>query len=285
MVIVQLIGGLGNQMFQYAFGLWLANERNTELITNAFLLDNKVLARLRNYTSRNFELSVFGIDKPRSSPFDFIRAILPVKSNTALLREPRGGSTALSLPPSTVERVVCIGYWQSEEYFKSAESIIRQKFTFQQPVNAFTQRITESVQNSQQPVFVHVRRGDYVTNANASHHHGVCGPEYYKHAIAYVRERVQNPHFYVFSDDLAWVKHELGFSLNPVTYVDGHRGRDSWQDMFLMSQCRHAILANSSFSWWGAWLNPEAERIVVAPQKWFVTKSADSVLPDRWIKI
>lgn len=284
MIIIELAGGLGNQMFQYAFGLRLAIERNTVVETNSFLLTNKLLSVLRQYTYRRFELSVFGITKPNSSPADLIQAILPFQPGSTLLREPDAGSLP-SLPPLAVERVVCLGYWQSEQYFKSAESAVREKFIFRQPVSDFTQCLTELILKTRHSVFVHIRRGDYVTNAGASRHHGVCSPDYYRQALAYVRTRVENPHFYVFSDDLAWVRQELGSLLNPATYVDGNRGVDSWQDMFLMSKCRHAILANSSFSWWGAWLNPELERIVVAPRHWFVAKSADGRLPDHWVSL
>ena len=285
MVVVPLIGGLGNQMFQYAFGLRVATERRSPLIANSFLLNNRLLARFRNYTYRHFELSAFGVDTPVSSPLDLIRAMLPIPSNTVLLREPAGGVKALLLPPSTVNRVVCVGYWQSEEYFKPAEAAIRQQFVFRQPGSQFTQRLTERVLATRNSVFVHVRRGDYISNAKASQHHGVCGIDYYKQAIAYVRERIDRPQFYVFSDDLAWVSQELGPLLSLATYVAGNGGHDSWQDMLLMSHCRHGILANSSFSWWGAWLNPEPDRIVVAPRRWFADQPINDLLPGRWISL
>ena len=285
MVVVPLIGGLGNQMFQYAFGLRIAAERHSPLMVNSFLLSNRLLARFRNYTYRHFDLSVFGVDSPASSPFDLIRAMLPIPSDTVLLREPSGGVTALALPPSTVNRIVCVGYWQSEEYFKPAEAAVRQQFVFRQSGSDFTQRLDERILATRNSVFVHIRRGDYVSNAKASQHHGVCGIDYYKQAIAYVRERVDRPEFYIFSDDLAWVRPELGPLLSPTTYVSGNQGSNSWQDMLLMSHCRHGILANSSFSWWGAWLNPEPDRIVVAPRQWFADQSANDLLPDRWVSL
>ncbi len=284
MITVELMGGLGNQMFQYAFGLRLAAERNTDLTANGFLLNNRLLAVVRQYTYRQFELSIFGIPAPRTAPADLILAMLPF-SGAVLLREPTDGVDALVLPPLSTERVVCVGYWQSEGYFNSAEGAVREQFRFRQPVSGFTQRMAEAIAGTPDAVFVHVRRGDYVTNANANQHHGVCGIDYYQQAVVHIRERISNPHFYVFSDDLAWVKQELGPLLNPATYVDGNRGSDSWQDMFLMRQCRHAIIANSSFSWWGAWLNDHPDRIVVAPRQWFVQKLVSNLLPDGWISM
>ena len=161
---------------------------------------------------------------------------------------------------------------------------MRQQFQFKQPVSSFTQRLTEAILHTPDPVFVHVRRGDYVTNAKASKQHGICDIDYYRQAIFYMQKRIRDPHFYVFSDDMDWVKQELGPLLQPATYVEGNRARDSWQDMFLMSHCRHAIIANSSFSWWGAWLNTATDRVVIAPRQWFAQKAADGLLPDRWIR-
>ncbi len=285
MITVELMGGLGNQMFQYAFGLRLATERHTGLVANGFLLNNRLLATLRQYTYRQFELSIFGVEAPGSSPASLLRAASPFHTTTRLIREPAAGPRALLLPPLTVEQLVCVGYWQSEGYFKAADLAVRQQFQFRQPVNDFTQRVAEAILKAPNPVFVHVRRGDYVTNANASQHHGVCGIDYYKQALTHMRERVDSPNFYVFSDDLDWVKQELGPLLQPATYVEGNRGRDSWQDMFLMSHCRHAIMANSSFSWWGAWLNDHPGRIVTAPRQWFTKQVTENLLPDHWISL
>jgi hypothetical protein len=284
MIVVELIGGLGNQMFQYAFGIRLATEKQTALVAGGFLLKSKLLAKIRQYTYRHFELDAFGVAEPSASPANFLRSILPITGNTVLFRESADGAALLpSLPDA--KHIVCIGYWQSEHYFKATESAVRQQFTFRKPINDFTQRINDLIQTSSTSTFIHIRRGDYVTNVNASQHHGVCGVDYYRRAIAYLTERVKNPDFYVFSDDLDWVRQELGSLLGQATYVDGNRASDSWQDMFLMSKCRHAIIANSSFSWWGAWLNPEPDRIVIAPSNWFVSTTPHHLLPDRWVQL
>lgn len=287
MIVVELMGGLGNQMFQYAFGLRLATERQTSLVANGFLLNSRLIATLRQYTFRQFELSVFGIDWPGSSPATLLQACLPFQTNTALILESNTSPEALCLPPLLTTNIVCVGYWQSEQYFKSAESVIRQQFRFKKPVSEFTNRIAQHITTTPNSVFIHVRRGDYVSNTNASRHHGVCGIDYYQKALVYLKARIDNPHFFLFSDDLVWVKQQLGPYMEQATYVDGNRGPDSWQDMYLMSLCDHAILANSSFSWWGAWLHASLDfnRLVIAPAQWFANKQTPDLLPNGWVSL
>lgn len=287
MVIVSLLGGLGNQLFQHAFGQRLAAQWRVPLVVDGFLLSSRWLAAVRHYTPRPYELGVFGIEPPTTSPANLVRAVAPLLSDTYLLKEDTDLKTILASPRPPAKRVFCLGYWQSESYLKPVELAVRQQFTFRQAPSAYSRRIADQIAAVSSPVFVHVRRGDYVSNANASQYHGFCGEDYYQRAIAYLRDRVTDAHFFVFSDDLPWVAHQLGDVLGAATYVDGNTGPDSWQDMQLMSRCRHAIVANSSFSWWGAWLNPEPNRIVIAPRNWFaVDKSAHPpIVPPNWITL
>lgn len=287
MVIVSLLGGLGNQLFQYAFGQRLAAQWQVPLMVDGFLLSSRWLAAVRHYTPRPYELSIFGIDPPTTSPANLIRAAMPFVSDTYLLRETADLKTISANPRPPAKRVFCVGYWQSESYFISAESAVRERFTFRQTPSDYSRRIADQMAAVANPVFVHVRRGDYVSNANASQYHGFCGEDYYRRAIAHLRNRMTDAHFFVFSDDLPWVARQLGDVLGPATYVDGNVGPDSWQDMQLMSRCRHAIVANSSFSWWGAWLNPEPNRIIIAPKNWFaVDKSAHPpIVPPNWVTL
>ena len=284
MVIIELMGGLGNQMFQYAFGLRVATERQEPLITSDFLLKNKLLARLRQYTHRPFELAVFGINTPDSSPAMLIRAFLPMSADTRLVRET---TDVDSLNAVKAQHVFCRGYWQSERFFEPVAPLVREQFTFRQPLNDFTKNRADLIQKTSDAVFVHIRRGDYVTNPTTNAHHGTCDPAYYDRATAYIRQRIDTPTFFVFSDDLAWVRQELGSLLEPAVYIDGNQGVDSWQDMYLMSQCCHAVIANSSFSWWGAWLIPHSDKIVVGPKKWRnrpVAAAEIGIVPDAWVQ-
>ncbi|GAB3539617.1 hypothetical protein GCM10027577_02310 [Spirosoma fluminis] len=121
----------------------------------------------------------------------------------------------------------------------------------------------------------------------ANRRHGVCDKAYYHRSAEYLRQRVSGAQFFIFSDDPDWVKQELGGLFFPATFVSHNKGADSWQDMYLMSLCRHAIVANSSFSWWGAWLNPATDRVITAPKQWFAEQSAlnDRIAPFYWARM
>jgi hypothetical protein len=175
------------------------------------------------------------------------------------------------------------GYWQSEAYFAGVSSEIRRSYAFvaPNPANADAARRMADCQS----VSLHVRRGDYATNSRIAAVHGVCGPEYFKLAIDLIRSRIGNPRFFVFSDDLTWCKQSL--ELLPTTeFVSINSDRQSFNDMRLMSLCKHNIIANSTFSWWGAWLNANPQKIVVAPKRWFATdEDVSTTYPESWVKL
>jgi hypothetical protein len=134
-------------------------------------------------------------------------------------------------------------------------------------------------------VSLHVRRGDYVKNPKTTATHGLCSLDYYHTAIRYIYETVEQPYFFIFSDDMAWVKEHLKIDA-PCQYVDHNQGKESFNDMHLMSLCKHHIIANSSFSWWGAWLNSSPEKIVIAPNKWFANQNnIKDLLPNDWVTL
>lgn len=176
------------------------------------------------------------------------------------------------------------GYWQSEKYFHEFGSQIRDDFSFPRVVDqtnaALTQRIADA-----NAISLHVRRGDYASDPKNTSVYHLCSLEYYRSAIQHLASRVDKPHFFIFSDDIAWVKENLLLAFAH-TWVANNSGRESFNDMRLMSQCKHHIIANSSFSWWGAWLNPHPEKIVVAPKRWFAnsTNSVDLV-PSGWERL
>ena len=129
-------------------------------------------------------------------------------------------------------------------------------------------------------VSVHIRRGDYLNNVGRF---GLCELSYYREAIKYIKSIVDNPKFVFFSDDMAWAKDNI--DNDEAVFVSWNQGKDSWQDMYLMSHCQHNIVANSSFSWWGAWLNGNPHKVVVAPKKWFMYSPNYDIIPDNWITI
>jgi Glycosyl transferase family 11 len=177
-----------------------------------------------------------------------------------------------------------MGYWQSEQYFADIANIIREDFTFKLPMSQQNAELAKQI-NQVNAVSLHIRRGDYANNPETMATYGLCSLDYYKEAIRYIVERVNAPHFFIFSDDINWVKNNLKIDY-PYQYVDHNHGTESYNDMRLMSLCKHHIIANSSFSWWGAWLNRNPEKLVVAPQKWFANElNVDDLFPRGWITL
>jgi len=175
------------------------------------------------------------------------------------------------------------GTWQSELYFKDASEQVRQALVFRKELlSVMTKKIAEDMK-TEQCVSIHVRRGDYLSNQYASGFAGVCIPDYYSRAIDLINSKMDSPCFYVFTDDKEWVN--SNFQLKNAIYVVHNSGKDSWQDMYLMSQCHHNIIANSSFSWWGAWLNSNPDKIVIAPEKWWSLFEKDDVIPENWVRL
>lgn len=177
-----------------------------------------------------------------------------------------------------------MGYWQSERYFQDIVGIIRRDFSFQRPLAGLNLSLVKQIAETNS-VSLHIRRGDYVSNPQAFAIHGVCSIEYYEAAIKYVAERVSSPNFFVFSDDMDWARSHLEIR-HACCYVENNKGADSYVDMQLMSRCKHNIVANSSFSWWGAWLNGNADKLVTAPRRWFANETdTTDLLPSAWVRL
>lgn len=177
-----------------------------------------------------------------------------------------------------------VGYWQSEKYFVDADSDIRTDFTFKSPLTGMNAELSAQIAGVNS-VSLHVRRGDYVANKKNQLIYCACSLDYYQAAIQYISAHVENPNFFIFSDDLAWVKSSLKMDF-PCQYVDHNQGAESYNDMRLMSLCKHNIIANSSFSWWGAWLNMNPDKIVIAPKKWFFKEIyTKDLIPQGWVRL
>lgn len=292
MIVVRLIGGLGNQMFQYAFARALSLKRQTEL-----KLD---LASYGEDTPRSFSLDCFNIKASFASLEEikklvftptplFIRIVRkikgkpPMRESSQIYRERHYHFDPQAL--GILGDSYLIGYWQSEKYFYQIEDIIRRDFTFKSKMSKKNQLLAKRIQETDS-VSIHVRRADYVTNKVYRDYFKLCGIEYYFLAITKMINKVHHPCFYVFSDDLDWVKNNIQSEF-PITYIDHNRGNQDYEDMRLMSLCKHHIIANSSFSWWGAWLNMHPDKIVIAPKKWFNDPSINTkdLIPSSWIRI
>ena len=182
------------------------------------------------------------------------------------------------------EKCYLMGNWQSERYFSQVAEIIRRDLSFKTPLTDRNAELME-LMDKIEVVSLHVRRGDIASNLASMAIHGLCSLEYYRRAIEYVTVRVAKPEFVIFSDDMTWVRENLSIDY-PCHYVDHNKGFESYNDMHLMSLCDHHIIANSSFSWWGAWLNPKGNKIVVAPQRWFLANyDSSDIVPSSWIQI
>jgi hypothetical protein len=292
MVISHILGGLGNQMFQYAAGRALALTK-----------DRSLLLDLSDFTAyqlhHGFELSrVFSLVAIKAEP-STTHELLGWRENywaRKVLRRPqfaclRGEKFVVEpyfnyWPDFFNVKGDCYlyGYWQSERYFKAFEVVIRQDFIFREPLQERNAELALDMA-TKQAVSIHIRRGDYVNDSKNHNILNVCDLEYYHLAINYIATQVERPVFYLFSDDMTWVKQSLPMDF-PCVYVEHNSGAESYRDMQLMSLCRHNIIANSSFSWWGAWLNANPEKIVIAPKHWFSNGNDDTdLIPDEWIRL
>lgn len=174
------------------------------------------------------------------------------------------------------------GYWQSEKYFEAHAATLRADFSFKSPLTGQNSVLAGNIRNLN-AISLHVRRGDYVKNPATAAIHGLCSLDYYNAAIQHVLRRVDNPVFFIFSDDMPWVKKNLALAA-PTHHVE--HNAQAYHDMHLMSLCKHHVIANSSFSWWGAWLNPSPHKIVVAPKQWFaVSRRTEDLLPPAWVAL
>lgn len=291
MIIVKLIGGLGNQLFQYALGRNLANINNTELkLDISGFSDYKLHAYSLNHFNivEKFatEEEVRGFKKYQRRPgkvwFLYNRLIADERK---YVKEKQ-----FQFDPQILKigkDAYFDGFWQTEKYFKDIENILRKEVTVKTPLQGKDAETAKEIEATSS-VMMHIRRGDYVTNKGTNEYHGTCEPDHYRKALAIIAEKVSNPHIFVFSDDHDWVKNNIIFEY-PTTYVDHNKADKNYEDLRLMSLCKHHIIANSSFSWWGAWLSQNPNKVVVGPMKWFNNpkKKSDTtdVLPNNWISI
>lgn len=293
MIIARVQGGLGNQMFQYALGRRLALHHGAELLLDLSFYDVKD----GTHTPRPFELDVFQVKYRRANaeelrPFLQARAsrILRVRDRLlpVLAKHPSFAQQGFGFDPRTLEvpaTVYLDGYWQSEKYFKGVEAALRADLTFAAAPNEANASMARRIRDTN-AVSIHVRRGDYATDPTTHAHHGVCDRAYYNAAVQRMLHAQPDAGFFIFSDDPAWARENLR-SVAPMTVVDHNQGITSFEDMRLMSQCKHHIIANSSFSWWGAWLNPDAGKKVIAPRQWFRDPTIDTrdLLPATWTRL
>lgn len=285
MIISHILGGMGNQMFQYAAGRCLAYLNKSRLKLDARGFDE--------YKLRNFDLQSFHTDCQFASENE-IRNLLPSHNFEKALQylSPKSKRTYYREKYFHFDNDIfnygahlyIKGYFQSEKYFLPIKSVLQKEFTFKDEI---IQRVKEfsNKTRSANSVSVHIRRGDMKNDPVMVQRHGVMPLSYYQKAIEIIRSKISNPQFYFFSDDIHWAKEN--FTNADTIFVSGEISKTHFEDLYLMSQYGHNIIANSSFSWWGAWLNDNPGKIVIAPNKWFNSGPQDTqdLIPSNWIRI
>jgi len=290
MKIVNIIGGLGNQMFQYALVVALEQKFEEPVYVDTSLFDTY-------HVHNGLEIErIFGIRLKRA-PESELRRLTHYTDNFKLRRLyrkllPPKKSECLEAKDYTFNNSVLTldtdryydGYWQNHQYFSTVAEELKHTFKFILPVDARNATLLHSIRSSSCAISLHVRRGDYL---KSSKYTGLCGLDYYARAIDEIKRKFNDATFFIFSDDIQWCRNNLQPQLgsSEQVYVDWNSGTESYMDMRLMSECHHNIIANSSFSWWAAWLNPHSDRIVIAPEKWTNTKIKFKIQMPDWILI
>lgn len=260
------MGGLGNQMFQYAFGVRLGDNVVYDLSWfNEIKGNNKI-------TQREYELDFWDINPNLiNKPKKKILGIFKVKK---IIEKPENIYNEKLLK---IKNGVFEGNFQVAKYYDPVREQLLKDFVPKNKPDSKNKKMLNLI-NSVNAVSIHIRRGDYI---KLQHVYYFCDLNYYERSIDFISKNTKNPYFFVFSDDIKWARDNLKIK-HPCEFIDFNCGRDSAWDMWLMANCKHNIIANSSFSWWGAWLNKNPEKIVIAPKRWFTNNTPTDIIPTEW---
>ena len=287
------MGGLGNQMFQYAAGRALAAHNETELFLDtswflgdtafkpgaerSFMLDKfRIQARIINerrffkvYKQKNHRLLV-RLDLFNLKMFTLFNENLNMPFNNKIFLNEN-------------KNIYLDGYWQTEQYFKSISNEIRKEFSLRTSLKGQDEKIVREIRDTNS-VSIHIRRGDYANYELTKKAHGLIPIQHYKKCITYFLDTIENPYFYIFSDDPEWCLENFTFLINKK--IVSNNDRPSQEELILMSNCKHHIIANSSFGWWAAWLANNQSKIVIVPKQWVVLSNERfvDIIPESWLK-
>jgi hypothetical protein len=302
MRIVKIVGGLGNQMFHYAFFLSLKSSKKGDQIKvdtsnynkyslhNGLEIENIFNISLSEHIATRQEISSlrdsYPLYKLRRFAQIFLKLDVVRKSHIIDRNYTKYEAKTLDLG-----NVYLDGYWQSERYFNNIRELILNSYMWSN-LSQQNLEISNKMQ-TENSVAVHIRRFDNPKNiyqliykAKALIATRTPSEEYYLNSIDYFKTNIENPKFYIFTDDLKWVHSNLNSISKDSKIIDWNRGVESHWDMFLMTQCKHNIISMSSFSWWGAWLNNYKQKIVIAPKKWVTRFIKDvDLIPEKWIRL
>lgn len=294
MIVVQLLGGMGNQMFQYALAKHLSIKNKTNFKLDVSFLQNRVY--IKNYVYRNYDLDIFNIEE------NFLNEdILPIYNKNyniksilnrvihylkvslkgfIYVREKHFHFDINIL--SLKNKIYLNGYWQSVKYFESIEDIIRKDFTFKNNILLISNNIKNKIIETES-ICLNVRRGDFLFDKNI----GFIGNNYILDATNKISEYISNPVYFIFSDDIEWCEQNIKLKHQMYFISHKHKGYKFDNYLHLMTLCKHFIIPNSTFAWWAAWLASNPNKVVIAPKNWFINPKIDTsdVLPENWIKI
>ena len=294
MIIVRIYEGLGNQMFEYAYAYALSRRKGYREKVHIDIRDKEVSEWDKKRIYRPLEINQFCISLPIASK-DMLRKWSYIE-NLSIMQKiiyqlaQKGIWKYKFLIESNYDKRYCrpgndmyiSGWFQHYEYFEKLRPKLLCEFTLKQ--NYIMPQELQYVMNNYEVVSLHVRRGDYINNQYARRLMSICGEDYYRKAVEYIKKRVNDAFLFVFTNDEKWVKSNLKFSI-PNIVISNHYGLSDVQELILMSKCQHNIIANSTFSWWGAWLNTNKDKIVIAPERWFRKEDRNSIAVADWIKM
>jgi hypothetical protein len=289
-IVSYMRGGLGNQMFQYAMSraLALRNGADLKLDLSSFCQNIERDYGLDAYKiqasiASEIELTQWGLRETRWSRRipDIVKAYW--QKDISCYSEPH-----YQFDPKAMQLCAPIavnGYWHSYKYFEDYSDIIRSEFMPNEYFSRKNDAIHDEILDTCS-VSIHVRRGDYITDNNYKTIYAECNQEYYTNAIIYLTDRMEGIRIFIFSDDMNWAKNTFPAS-SSIRFVDNDNKCRPFYDMYLMSLCKHNIIANSSFSWWGAWLNPYCDKIVITPNNWYLSENLTTkdLIPSNWIRL
>jgi hypothetical protein len=269
MIIVQTTDGLGNQLFQYAIGRRLSILHKTRLFIDSSHFIN---FRHRKFSLQNFKTNFEEITSYKKLAVKYPVSVLKLKAGcfTKIQEKER---SIVDIGEFTSNSFLS-GYWQNELYFKNIRQVLLEEIQLKEK-NRTLNQFQKNIDNSNS-VSIHIRRGDFLELKNKNIFK-LLDIDYYKQAVQIIKSKISNPQFYIFSDDIDWTKNNMTFLEHPV-YVDRRTGLKDYEELILMSHCKHNIIANSTFSWWAAWLNKSSDKIVIQPKTGFV----DPIMQDAY---
>jgi hypothetical protein len=289
MIYVQIKAGLGNQMFQYAFGRAKSIDQNRPLVLDVSWYGNYA----KRDTPRDFILDKYNIQARIADDAELVKFNNPIRRfiRKISLRLSAKKNNAFRPSEARSRREYFEGYWSNQGYFKNHAETIRNDLTLKNPLSPATISIVKQMDENRvrgiDNISVHIRRGDCVTNVHAASYQGTVDTSYYDESHRYFAEKIgpEKIAYFVFSDDIQWARENVLIDMN-TTYVSNPDIPD-YEELHLMSLCSHHIIANSTFSWWGAWLDSKPNKIVIAPKQWTKDTSFDNsdVCPPEWIRI